>query len=109
MIDEGDIGGYPILQYRKKNWQIPKYRVENWWNTDTVFVMGHAYLKLYPSRMLFYLKNVNTKNQPQPLRENARRSQMIDQYNDRKARSLDVLPISLYCRLTVRNCVIIYH
>ena len=22
-------GGYPIPQYRKKNWQIPKYRVEN--------------------------------------------------------------------------------
>ena len=71
-------------------------------------MMGHAYLKLYPSCMLSYLKNVNTKNQPQSLREKARRRQ-IDQYNDRKARSLDVLPISLYCRLTVRNCVIIYH
>ena len=23
---EGDIGGYPILQYRTKKWQIPKYR-----------------------------------------------------------------------------------
>ena len=34
---EGDIGGYPIPQYRKKNWQIPKYRVENRRNTDTAF------------------------------------------------------------------------
>ena len=25
----GEIGGYPIPQYRKKNWQIPKYRVKN--------------------------------------------------------------------------------
>ena len=33
----GDIKGYPILQYRKKNWQIPKYRVKNRRNTDTTF------------------------------------------------------------------------
>ena len=26
---EEDIGGYPIPQYRKKNWQIRKYRVNN--------------------------------------------------------------------------------
>ena len=35
--NEGDIGGYPILQYRKKKWQIPKYRVENRLNTDTAY------------------------------------------------------------------------
>ena len=34
---EGNIGGYPILQYRTKKWQIPKYRVENRLNTDTVY------------------------------------------------------------------------
>ena len=34
---EGDIGGYPIPQYRKKKWQIPKYRVENRLNTDTAY------------------------------------------------------------------------
>ena len=34
-INEGDIGGYPIPQYRRKKWQIPKYRVENRLNTDT--------------------------------------------------------------------------
>ena len=28
-------GGYPIRQYRTKNWQIPKYLVENGRNTDT--------------------------------------------------------------------------
>ena len=36
-IMEGDIGGYPIPQYRKKKWQIPKYRVENRLNTDTAY------------------------------------------------------------------------
>ena len=39
---EGDIRGYPIPQHRKKNWQIPKYRVENRRNTDTAFMIGHA-------------------------------------------------------------------
>ena len=28
-INEGDIAGYPILQYHKKSLQIPKYLVEN--------------------------------------------------------------------------------
>ena len=92
---EGDIGGYPIPQYRTKNLQIPKYRVENLRNTVTAFMIGDAYLTLYPSRefFFFYLKHVYTRNQPQPSRENVRRSR-IDRYNDRKARSLDVLPIS---------------
>ena len=39
---EGDIGGYPIPQYRKKKWQIPKYRVENRLNTDTAY-FNHIY------------------------------------------------------------------
>ena len=90
---EGDIGGYLIPPYRTKNLQIPKYRVENLRNTDTAFMIGDAYLTLYPSRVFFYLKHVYTRNQPQPSRENVRRSR-IDRYNDRKARSLDVLPIS---------------
>ena len=37
-------GGYPIPQYRKKNWQLSKYRVKNRRNTDTSFIFGHAYL-----------------------------------------------------------------
>ena len=102
---EGDIGGYPIPQYRTKTWQIPKYRVENGRNTDTAFMMGDAYSTLYPSRdFFFYLKHVYTRNQPPPSKENVRRSR-IDGYKDRKARSLDVLP---HHRVTVRNCVFIY-
>ena len=34
---EGDIGGYPIPQYRTKKWQIPKYRFANRLNTDTAY------------------------------------------------------------------------
>ena len=41
-LEEGDIGGYPIPQYRKKKWQIPKYRVENRLNTDTAY-FNHIY------------------------------------------------------------------
>ena len=52
---EGDIEGYPIPQYRMKNWQIPKYRVENGRNTDTAFMIGDAYLTLYPSRVFFFI------------------------------------------------------
>ena len=44
-LHEGDIGGCPIPQYRTKNWQIPKYRVENGRNTDTAFIIGDAYLQ----------------------------------------------------------------
>ena len=98
---------YPIPQYRTKNWQIQKCRVENGRNTDTAFMIGDAYLTLYPSReffLFFYLRHVYTRNQPQPSRENVRRSR-TDGYNDRKARSLDVLP---YHRVTIRNCVFIY-
>ena len=43
---EGDIGGQPIPQYRTKNWQIPKYRVENGRNTDTAFMIGDAYINV---------------------------------------------------------------
>ena len=104
---EGDIEGYPIPQYRMKNWQIPKYRVENGRNTDTAFIIGDAYLQRcihLACFFFFYLKHLYTRNQPWPSRENMRRSR-IDRYNDRKARSLDVLP---HHRVTVRNCVFIY-
>ena len=55
-------------------------------------MISHAYLTLYRSRA-FYLKHVYTRNQPQTSRENVRRSR-IERYNNRKARSLDFLPIS---------------
>ena len=64
---EGDIGGYPILQYLRKNWQMPKYCVENQQNTDTTVMIGTACLKFYPSRVFVYLKHLCTSNQPQPL------------------------------------------
>ena len=80
---ERDIGGYPVPQYFKKNWQMPKYRVDNQQNTDTTCMIGTACLKLYPSRVFVYLKHVCTSNQPQPLRENMRRPR-IDRCNNRK-------------------------
>ena len=58
---EGDFGGYPIPQYRKKYWQIPKYCVKNRPNTDTTVMIGHVYLKLYPSRVFVYLNLVCTR------------------------------------------------
>ena len=72
-----------IPQYRKKNWQIPEYSVKDRRNTDTAFIFGHAYLKLYLSRVFVYLKHLCTSKQPQPLRGNVRRPR-IDRYNDRK-------------------------
>ena len=50
----GTLGGYPIPQYRTKNLLIPKYCVENLRNTDTAFMIGDAYLTLYPSRVFFF-------------------------------------------------------
>ena len=52
---EGDIGGYPIPQYRKKKCQIPKYPVENRLNTDT------AYLWVLPSSAFNYLRHLCTR------------------------------------------------
>ena len=40
-------------QCRTENWQIQKYHVENGQNTDTTFMIGDAYLTLYPSRVFF--------------------------------------------------------
>ena len=77
---EGTLGG---TQYRNTIGKIGKYRVKNRRNTDTAFIFGHAYLKLYPSRVFVYLKDLWTSNQPQPLRGNVRRPR-IDRYNDRK-------------------------
>ena len=61
-------------------------------------MIGDAYLMLYPSRVFFLSELVYTRNEPQPSRENVRRSR-IDRYKDWKARSLDVLPI-----LSSSNC-----
>ena len=90
-------------QYRKKNWQIPKYRVKNRRNTDTAFIFGHAYLKVYPSRVFVYLKYFCTSNQPQPSRGNVRRPRIQSVQRSKR------MPYQFHHRLSVRNCVIIYH
>ena len=63
---------------RRKNWQILKYRVENQRNTDTTFMIGHAYFNLYSSRRFVYLKHVCTSNQPQQLRAQATQAHYMD-------------------------------
>ena len=55
----GTLGG---TQYR--NWQIPKYRVENRPNTDTTFMIGDAYLTLYPSHVFFFF-NISSTYTPE--------------------------------------------
>ena len=65
---EEDIGGYLIPQYRKKNLQMPigKYLDENRRNTDIAFMIGgHAFLKLYLSRVFVDLMYIYTRYQPQ--------------------------------------------
>ena len=78
---------------RKIAWQIPKYRVENGRKTDTASMIGHAYLMLYPSCMFFYVKHAAPEPQPSQLKTGVRKRE-IYRYNVRKARILDVLPIS---------------
>ena len=46
VYSEGDIVGYIIPQFRKKNRQIPKYRVENRRNTDTAFTSLYNWSRL---------------------------------------------------------------
>ena len=41
-------------QTNKKQGKIPIRRVENRRNTDTAVKIGHAYLKLYPSRVFVF-------------------------------------------------------
>ena len=81
-----ELGGYPIPQYSKKIWQIPKKGVKYQRNTDTAIIFGYTYLKLYPSGVFVYLTHLCISNQPQPLQGNVRRTQ-IDRYNDRKGSS----------------------
>ena len=70
--------------------------LENSPPSPVTFLMVRPLLKLYPSHLTCFLSQacmcIYTRNQPQPSRENVRCR--IDRYNDRKARLLDVLPIS---------------
>ena len=66
---EGTLGGNQYRNTVRKNWQlIPKYRVENRRNTDTPFMIGHAFLTLYPSR-LFFISSMYTPEINLSLRE----------------------------------------
>ena len=56
------------IQYRNTVRKIPKYRVENRRNTDTAFMIGHAYLTLYPSRV-FFISSMYTPEIKLSLRE----------------------------------------
>ena len=51
----GRVGGYPIPQCRKKNWQIRKFRVENWRNTYTAFMISHAYFNVVSISCVFLI------------------------------------------------------
>ena len=51
------------IQYRKKNWQTPKYRVENRRNTNTAIMIGHAYVKVYPYRMFVSMSQARMHQQ----------------------------------------------
>ena len=91
---ERDIRGYSIPQYRKKNWQI-RNTVSK---IDEVPIPYLWSVTLYPSRVFFFFFFLSQacihqhSTSSQPSRENVR--SRIKRYNDRKARSLDVPPIS---------------
>ena len=93
--------GYPIPQYRTKNLQIPKYRVENGWNTDTVFMIGDAYLTLYPPRVCMYTPEINLS-----LREKTWEDlELIGTTIEKPGHWMSY---QFHHRVTVRNCVFIY-
>ena len=52
VLSEGDIGGYPIPKEKLANTEKPR---QNRRNTDTPFMIGQVYLKLYPFRVFVYL------------------------------------------------------
>ena len=107
---EGDIGGYPIPQYRTKNLQIPKYRVENLRNTDTAFMIGDAYLTLYPSREFFFLfyfiSSMYTPEINLSLREKTWEDlELIGTTIEKPGHWMSY---QFHHRVTVRNCLFIY-
>ena len=109
---EGDIGGYPIPQYRTKNLQIPKYRVENLRNTDTAFMIGDAYLTLYPSRefffffFFFFISSMYTPEINLSLREKTWEDlELIGTTIEKPGHWMSY---QFHHRVTVRNCLFIY-
>ena len=55
-------------------------------------MIGHVYLKLYPSRVTLFISSMYAPEIN--LRHCEKTLEDLDKYNDRKARSLDALPIS---------------
>ena len=84
--------------------KIPKYRVENRRNTETAFMIGHAYVKLYLSRIKVCLSSMNvyTTINSAIARKRSLRSR-IYHYNDRKAWSLYATTISLWINYHLLN------
>ena len=96
------LGGYQIPQYRT----VPV--IENRRKTNTAFKIGHAYLKLYPSRVFVFLKHVYvyTRNQPHSHREKTWEDlELIGTTIEKPGHWISY---QFYHRITVTNCVIIY-
>ena len=76
---KGDIWGYPIMQYHKKNWQIPKYSIKI---QILLYIYDQSRLLKVVSISCVWLSQAHTgvctSNQPQPLQENARRPRILD-------------------------------
>ena len=85
-----------IPQCRTKNWQISKYLVENGRNTDPVCRIYDRWrlLNVVSISRVFFMSSMYTPEINLSLREKNVRRSWTDLYIDRKARSLDVLPIS---------------
>ena len=101
MFEEGDIGGYPIPQLAN----IPKYRVENGRNTATTFMIGDAYLTLYPSRV-FFISSIYTPEINLSLREKTWEDlELIGTTIEKPGHWMSY---QFHHRVTVRNWVFIY-
>ena len=76
---KGDIGGYPIMQYHKKNWQIAKYSIKI---QILLYIYDQSRLLKVVSISCVWLSQAHTgvctSNQPQPLQENERRPRILD-------------------------------
>ena len=95
MFLEGDIGGYPIQQYR----------VENQRNTDTAFMIGHAYLTLYPS----YVFVISSMKTPEINLSLHKKMWDLESIGTTIKKPGYWMSYPFHLRVTVRNCVFIYH
>lgn len=82
MFLEGDLWGVPNTAIPCRKSTRYRYRIYN----------RSRLLNIVSISRVCYLKHENSRNQPQPSRENVR--SRIDWYNNKKARLLDVLSVS---------------